>query len=277
LHSSTRERARIALTVAVAAVLLRCNGLADIEPATVGTDATPADDADSDASGEDGAGGGDATGQEGGDAFACVKLSTTALPPSGGAACPADTSGCYPHATTTWSSTWVAPIGPKLGVCSAQQITGYYDACRGPGETPQTCKTFADANASCVTCMESFVGAPQYGVVVVNPDGVPAWLNYAGCLALVEPCNLPCAQLLEAALGCSASACSSYCAEGSATTQCETDAVSCTACESLVDGLTCYTQVVGPTHPAYQTCGIDTEQSDPKASFTTLAQFLCGS
>lgn len=237
-----------------------------------GHDATARDAPGSDAEG-------DVTEEsEGGDSGACVEVPTTQPPATGGPACPSDTSTCYPHDLTAWSPTWSPPLD-KQGACTAQQISDYYAACRGPNQTPATCRAFAQIldNVACLACMETPVTAAHYGVVITDMQANP--LNLAGCIALAEPCNTPCAEALNGVLQCSVAACQASCQADppSELQQCQQDSEqSCTTCQGFFTSAACIAQLTGAAHPAAALCGFSYAAGSLE-EFTAVATMICGS
>lgn len=259
----------------VAASLAGCNAIAGIAPATErDVDVGVPDDAGDSAA--DDTGGDDVAEDEVDVAAPCVAIGIGPLPKNGGAACPAETGTCYPHDLTSWSPSWHPAVGAKLGKCSDTQIDDYFAACRSSTWSQPKCTSFGKANVDCTQCLESNIASARYGVAVFGYQ--TNWLNIAGCVALVEPCNQPCAEALNALQQCSMTACDAYC---TLTTQaaagaCESSSWTCATCQELEPLAGCMAQISGVDHPAYKTCGLG-ELSDPQKVFTDLARFMCGS
>ncbi len=288
---SRMRRPRSAATrfgcAAGAVLLAACSnvlGIHDINPPQDAGSDGAASDADSgepreattsDALGEGGRG--DAGPEaEGGDAGTCVVVATTPPPTTGAAACPSDTGGCYPHDMSSWSPSWHPPFGARQGACTDQQIADYYDACRGPTWTQAACTAFGQnlQNATCLTCMETPVYAAHYGVVVLEMQ--TNWVNVAGCIALVEPCNTACAQAIDAVAQCWTAACEPYCqqATNAELQQCEQSSVnSCATCEGFFVDAPCITQLMAADHPASTLCGLTQSGG---AEFSAIAKTICG-
>jgi hypothetical protein len=217
----------------------------------------------------------DGAGSDGGDGATCVVVATVPIPTSGGAACPSETGACYPHDLSSWSPSWNPPFGAKQGACTDQQITDYYDACRGPNWTQALCTAFGAnvQNAACIACMETPVYAAHYGVVVLEMQ--TNWLNIAGCIALAEPCNLACAQAINGIAQCLTAACEPSCTSAELQ-QCELDsAESCPTCEGFYVNTPCYAGLMSASHPANTLCGLS-EQGGSLPAFTAVAKMICG-
>jgi hypothetical protein len=238
-------------------------------------DATAPDAHDDGSRGDADAGVVDGAQSDGGDGATCVVVASEPIPTNGGAACPSETGGCYPHDLSSWSPSWNPPFGAKQGACTDQQITDYYDACRGSNETQALCTAFGQnvQNATCIACMETPVYAAHYGVVVL--DMQTNWLNIAGCIALVEPCNLACAQAINGIAQCLTAACEPSCTSAELQ-QCELDsAESCPTCEGFYVNTPCYTELQTAGHPASTLCGLS-QQGGSLPAFTAVAKMICG-
>jgi hypothetical protein len=295
MEPSRMMRRRTAATrfgsAAGALLLAACSNVLGIHDITApedagadGTESHPDSGAPHDATGADAladSGRGDAVADaevDGGDAGTCVVVTTTPPPTTGGGACPSDTGGCYPHDMSSWSPSWRPPFGARQGACTDQQITGYYDACRGPNQTQALCTAFGQnlQNATCLACMETPVYAAHYGVVVL--DMLTNWVNVAGCIALAEPCNTACAQAINAVAQCWTAACEPYCQQVpyAELQQCEqTSANACPTCEGFFVDAPCITQLMAAGHPAATLCGL-TQPGGSLAEFSAIAKTICG-
>jgi hypothetical protein len=65
------------------------------------------------------------------------------------------------------------------------------------------------ANAACQTCIQSESTDSAYSAVILYPTS--AEINEDGCIALLDPCNQPCAAAMLAASECTTSACGPGC------------------------------------------------------------------
>jgi len=220
----------------------------------------------------------DAAGGDGtADAAVCTPVVVTGAPSSGGLACTASGTTCYPHDETAFSPAWVAPL-PRLGHCTSTQIMDFYTSCIGGTANDSACATWtgASANATCLGCLKTPSTATAYGALIQFPGDVVE-LNEAGCVALAEPCNLECAQTWLAGIQCREAACTSTeCIEQSDLLGCTMTAATCATCEAYTQAAGCMTQLTGPDHPAGALCAIGSENDVTLGDYTSLATFMCG-
>jgi hypothetical protein len=102
-------------------------------------------------------------------------------------------------------------------------------------------------------------------------------LNVAGCVALAEPCNLPCAKISLATAQCREAACSTTsCPDQSQQLSCVMAADACTACENYAMASACLTELAGPTHPAQTLCSLGNNSTPTQAQYAAVAAFMCG-
>jgi hypothetical protein len=216
------------------------------------------------------------------EASACVPVTTGALPP-GGAACIADAEGsaCYPHDTSGLAPTWTPTMGPHLGVCTNEQISGFYAACEDPTTgTAANCTSWKNtaANAACSACLYTPSTGTSYGAIVYYVNNQLDEVNSFGCISLVEPCNQPCGAALLAQLQCENASCSApNCTNFSDYQTCSSDADNCTACQDLVTtAQNCQTLLTNDpaNHPSVATCNLNATSFQD--FYTTIATYLCG-
>jgi hypothetical protein len=132
------------------------------------------------------------------------------LPPCNGGACPSpvDVSGFQPM--------WDPPTGAHQNACSQALIDEYYDDCLSTSGN-QMCTSFgagADpAHQACLACLSSNAGSPELGPLVYFPDNVVE-TNLSGCIALLDPSAISCAEALQAEDQCEHAACDPVCGGG---------------------------------------------------------------
>jgi len=221
------------------------------------------------------------SGPEGGDAASCSRVTVMALPSHGGPACPTDGSACYPANMSSFAPTWVPPLAgtPHKGVCSASAISDVLEACLSSSSTQSGCSSWEAANQACTACLFTDVTASSYGAMIVS--GTESLANLPACIALAEPCNMPCALAVQADRLCSLEACNP--SEGA----CASSETAYDACFSIADvncGCTafgtaanqCLSELEGApaAHPSVDLCAIN--DSDFNSRFTAVAAFLCG-
>jgi hypothetical protein len=144
-------------------------------------------------------------------------------------------------------SGWTPPsyhraTGAKQGKCSPDLIDAYWNDCRDPSATKQSCaKWGAQADAAhktCAQCIESGSASTKYGPLIFYSNVVTA--NLAGCIELEDPVNgLGCATLIQQKDACVHAACDTVCAvtddaSFQAWGQCD-DAALAGACKAYVD------------------------------------------
>ncbi len=283
MSSRTGSAALFVLAIAAGGAVTGCTaivGAGDYVIAEGG--ASTSDDASVDTGGGDDTGStSDATADATADAGACTAVQMMPLPSQGGTGCQqGDGSTCWPHDTTNFTHTWVQPLGAHLGVCTAAQISDYFDACQSAGSTMQSCNVWTQnsANAGCYRCLFTQSDATAYGAIVDYPNVNLDQINVAGCIALAEPCNQPCGAAMLAQLQCENAACTSpFCADFQSYQTCSTEADSCTDCQNYVDiASTCQSELMAAAsrHPAVAACALDATNFE--GYFKAVAGFMCG-
>jgi len=223
-------------------------------------------------------------GDAGNDAERCVPVHVTSLPAHGGAACPADGSACFPGDVTSFSPHWVPPVSgaPHAGACTSSQIAAAYDACYRTGATLMGCDDWAAVNPACTACLVAPSPA-SYGAIIYA--GGYGQMNFAGCIALDEPCNQPCDAAFLADRECELEACTS--AGGGCTDASVADIQSCEGTADLTCGCKgyyasqeCYLELVShpSSHPAAGLCDLADVYNFAhfELAFTAVATFMCG-
>jgi hypothetical protein len=275
---------RAAGTVAVATLAGVSGCSSSYQTRDGGADSGMEDVSDEGDAADDGGAGDDAT-----DGGSCTEVPVTVLPAHGGPACPLDGSACYPSDVTSFTPTWIPPVAgaPHAKLCTQAQISEALKDCIDvPTPNGSTCQTWvgqAPANSACLACLETDSSAGRYGAVI--RFGPIASLNVAGCVALAEPCNLPCAKALQAQQRCPFYACnpqSGPCqvtdtASYDSNQACANEASTMCGCSGFdAPGTSCNSALQDPSmHRAAILCDMHTPTSfDPQ--FTAIATFLCG-
>jgi hypothetical protein len=207
---------------------------------------------------------------------ACSAVALNPPPPAhGGAACPqGDSATCWPHDETAFSPAWVPPVGAHLGRCTTTQVSDFYTACLDTASTPTTCNAWAQnaANTTCFGCLYTDRTATSYGALIGYSQAT--YLNVAGCVALVEPCNQPCAQTLSDLNACEDGACgSTFCADTTSYNACAMQADSCTSCSGYANSTNCFSLITGAQHPAEAACALNATTF--QALYSAVATFMC--
>jgi hypothetical protein len=265
------------LFVLVAATLLACSSSYVTQDGGAGAGTVDA--------GVDGEPGG--TGDSGDDGDTCGPVTVKPVPPHGGPACPTDASACFPGDVTGFSPTWIPPVSgaPHANVCTAQQISDALADCFGSTESSAACggwRNAASANQPCYECLSTDASAPRYGALLNS--GAYSQVNFAGCIALAEPCNQPCASAILAVYECNLDACNPSSGPCTVTDQasltredaCLSAADATCGCAGFDTATQCFAELQQEPakHPAVELCDVGTSSFD--AGYTAVATFMCG-
>jgi len=217
------------------------------------------------------------------DASTCVSIIVTPPEPThGGPACPVDGSTCWPADVTTFSPTWVPPQ-TKRGACTTTQINDLYAYCVGPASTKSGCATWASANKDCYECAYTTSTDSHYGPLLefTGPMNFLV-VNFPGCIAAAEPCNVSCAMAGLADFQCDLAACnfvSGACVGSSQSViqQCYDQADSTCGCEGYHLSQLCFQSMLADpaSHPAATLCALGQVDSFV-ASYQAIAAYMCG-
>lgn len=188
----------------------------------------------------------------------------------GGAEPPA--TPCGPSSAAGWSPQWVPPTGAAQGQCTAQDLANLYAACFGSDATYDTCSAYQSSSPACASCVLSASTDASWGPVVVFGDTTV--VNQSGCLALVDPSAVACAESAQAQTECEHAVCDASCpvsdaASFAAWQQCQADADQ-SACADY-DG-TCLDAALGADAGGAACAG-----ADFPTAFTNVATVFCGS
>jgi hypothetical protein len=191
------------------------------------------------------------------DTSSCVPVTLNSGANDGGT-CPAPVSGtCGMADIAGFAPTWVPPSGYHQGLCAPGQIDDVYNGCFATGATELSCSTSESSEPGCFSCIFSEEGASaSYGPIIDTTNGISE-INQAGCIALLEPCNLKCAEQVAASFQCENTACETNCPVAddpsfTAFENCEATAAGCdpNGCDVFVTESACASELTGPTHPA---------------------------
>jgi hypothetical protein len=222
------------------------------------------------------------------DAGRCIPVEVLPEPAHGGPACPMDGSACFPGSVMTFSPAWIPPVigAPYANECSAKQIADGFSNCFGPSATTTGCMSWEGTNPACLKCMVTESTAARYGPVIYYDNGgiTLTLLNVAGCIALAEPCNLPCAEAILADLECDLAACST--ASGPCSTATTSEVVNCISEADFTCGCTgyhasqnCFLNLVQnhpSSHPAVSLCNLAGTEGFTQDNFTAVVSLMCG-
>jgi len=157
-----------------------------------------------------------------------------------GNACNPDVPGFQP--------VWRPPV-PRQSTCTVPQVIEFIDACYGPGATTAACSAFESAsiNGACLSCLVTDdLTATGLGPIIDEPAADVISTNQAGCLALLDPCQIGCARAINAARECAEEACSNCTAASSGWYACQTEAQKC-SCKPYNDQVTACTNALQAT------------------------------
>jgi hypothetical protein len=196
---------------------------------------------------------------------------------SGGGVCaPPPPGTCGPGDVSTFQPTWHPPTGAHQGLCTSTQISAYYTACLDPNATTSTCQSFQLSNAACAACISTDDTASSYGPLINKANVGIVTINVGGCIALLEPCNLECAQAYMANDECTESSCAPNCQVFDQLSF--DDYIACTqtadtcGCTTENTRAQCANLLTGSTHPA-ETC---ITAPDFQTFYQQVAPIFCG-
>jgi hypothetical protein len=143
---------------------------------------------------------------------------------------PLDGSVCEPRGVQTFVPMPYRPAtNPWQGVCTMQQLQGFYAACIDSTASTASCHAFSQQadNAACSTCILTPENANNYGPLIDHMTFITP--NVGGCIELTDPSGLPCAKAQQALAGCELAACEAYCPVTDATSRAALDQCTATA------------------------------------------------
>jgi hypothetical protein len=121
-----------------------------------------------------------------------------------------------PASVAGFTPSWIPPTGAHQNLCTTAMLDAYYADCLDTDDTtmPGDCSAFGvdPAEQACEACLTSSFTDPTWGPLVAGVADVET--NTSGCIALLDPGAIPCAQALQAADECEHAACDQVCAGG---------------------------------------------------------------
>jgi len=214
------------------------------------------------------------------DTGSCVTVTVSS---TGGSpvSCTPTGSTCGDIGTIGTLPAWVPPTGLHQNFCTTAQMNDIYASCLAPTATATACAMVQTTAAACYSCMFTPQTASSYGPVIQTTTGVPQ-INQAGCVALLEPCNLSCAEALLGAFQCEGAACAANCSDPLTTSEsfdyetCIDTAAGCDpqGCDSYVTRSSCTVALTGVAHPA-SVC-VMTSTSTFEAAYNAIGPLFCG-
>lgn len=125
---------------------------------------------------------------------------------------PGDASACRPGDVATYRpAPYVPAAAAHKGVCSAMDITVFYNTCLGPQTSSTLCNQFMSSKTTgpCASCIVTSETADHYGPVIDHGGFVTP--NVAGCIELTDPTSISCAKSVQALSSCELAACEANC------------------------------------------------------------------
>jgi hypothetical protein len=215
------------------------------------------------------------------DTGTCV---TVAVSGTGGlATCTPTGSACGDIGTIGTLPAWVAPSGLHQGLCTTAQVTTIFNDCLGDAGTAAKCTAVQKADPKCYGCIFTTEGAAAYGPVIETTNGGAVEINQGGCIDLLEPCNLACAEASQSIIGCENAACEPNCptittsAEATEFIDCLSAADTCDpgGCDTYTTEATnCGALLTGATHPASVCIATSTDTFEDL--FNAVVPVFCG-
>jgi hypothetical protein len=219
------------------------------------------------------------------DTGTCVAVTVSdagGVPPT---TCPATGTTCGSMTSIAgFTPTSIPPTPATTTSCTTAEITAIYDACLNQTtQSTAACTKIQTTDATCYGCIFTDEGAASYGPVISSTNGGLVFLNQAGCIDLLEPCNDACAVAYQAAFQCENAACEGNCptittmAESQSYQYCVEDAGTCDpgGCdEYLTEFSNCGMLLTGASHPASVCAG--TSASTFATLFKAIVPVFCG-
>jgi hypothetical protein len=193
-----------------------------------------------------------------------------------GGTCPAPvTSSCGPGSPAGFTPTYRAPTGEHQALCTSAMLTQIYTDCLDPNlSDPLACSSDETSFPACYACLVSQETDTRWGPLIQQASGIVE-INISGCIALLEPCNVACAQAYQYSYQCEVVACDSNCAADSQIDVTPYDNCTVTAddcsCQVYFDPGQCELNIAG-SHPA-ASC---TTQTSFQAYYNLVAPLFCG-
>ncbi len=124
---------------------------------------------------------------------------------------------CTPGDVTAFTPSFHPPSGAHQAKCTAAQMDAFYTMCLASSATQASCATFGKdggaADHACAACLVSKPSDATLGPLVVYPlaAGTALEIDFAGCVALVDPSAIDCAKQYQAGVQCEHAACDGVC------------------------------------------------------------------
>jgi hypothetical protein len=222
----------------------------------------------------------DAGHDAGRDTGSCVAV---AVSDAGGAptACPATGGACGDMVSLAgFSETWVPPAAVQ-SVCTTTMIDDIYNDCLSAATgSAAKCTSISTTDSACFDCIFTPEGASSYGPVIETTNNGLDVLNQAGCIEILEPCNMGCAEAWMGLFQCESAACEPNCPSVTTYAQdvdfqtCFDDVETCNprGCDGFATEASNCGGLLTTTHPAH-TC---LAGSTFEKNFKAVVPVFCG-
>jgi hypothetical protein len=200
---------------------------------------------------------------------------------AGGSDAPVSTcsgpNDCHPHDVSSFMPLWKPPTSAHQSKCSAQFVDQVWQDCLSPNATSQTCDKWYGmssdlAHQQCVECLFTPETGMKLGPLYTFDRTED--INYAGCLAILDPNELPCAQAVQAAQQCGEAACLGSCPVQDIPSyyeyeKCVSLAQTSCGCQAWQQKAACANSLMGPGQMCFA-------GNDWHESYTIVANLFCG-
>jgi hypothetical protein len=200
-----------------------------------------------------------------------------AMPPDAGPMTCTGPNDCHPHDVSSFMPIWKPPTSAHQNKCSSQFIDDVWQDCLSPNATMQSCdkwygKTSDMAHQACVECL--FTPETQQKLGPLFTFDYTEDINYAGCLAILDPNELACAQAVQAAQQCGEASCLSSCPVMDIPgyyeyQKCVSLSQTSCGCQPWQQKAACSNTLMGPGQKCFS-------GNDWHESYTIVANLFCG-
>jgi hypothetical protein len=167
-----------------------------------------------------------------------------------------------------------------LGACTTQEISDLYAACYGDAGMT-ACNDYETKHAACTNCLLSQSGDGVYGpLIVFHVGGGPvAYADIGGCIALLDPCEQPCAKLHMQIPFCVVDSCGPSCPLGDSALfaryqQCGAQAENgCPCLDVKTKAKQCFADIEAKGSPAARCGGF---KGGFQTQYNVVAPLFCG-
>jgi hypothetical protein len=197
--------------------------------------------------------------------------------------CPATGAACGDMTSISgFTPTTTPPTAATTTSCTTAQITTIFNDCLNTKTYSESaCTKIATTDSSCYDCIfASTEGDSTYGPLITSTDELLVFLNQAGCIDLLEPCNSACSNAYQSAFQCELAACEPNCpmtADSTTFQTCIEDVTTCNpgGCDTYyTEYSNCGALLTGAKHPASVCVGTSTSTFEDL--FKAIVPVFCG-